>query len=235
MPKCPGQDKRFWKPKDIFEVNCTKCGASVEFWKDDPKLKCPRCGSLIVNPKLDLSCAEWCKYAKQCLGTSSADNILCNALIGQMKKVFADDLRRMDHALEVLKYAEKIQIVEGGDPLVVKAAAILHDIGIPKARSKHNSAAAEFHQIEGPVIAREILTKHGVETELIEHICKIIASYHSAEDIDTTEFRIVRDADWLVNFPEEFGDINADQVKEEIDRIFKTQQGRLLAIELFAE
>lgn len=235
MPKCPGQDKRFWKPDDIFEVNCPECGTPIEFWKDDPKLKCPGCKKLIANPKLDLSCAEWCKYAEECLGISLVHNNsnLCNILIEEMTKIFADDQKRINHAFEVLKYAEQIQLVEGGDPLIVKAAAILHDIGIHKAQSKHGSTAGKFQEIEGAIIAREILTKHGIKTELIEHICQIIANHHSAKNIDTKEFKIVWDADWLVNFPEQYSDANKEKAQERIDGIFKTQEGHRLATELF--
>ena len=60
MVRCPGQDQRFWKPDDIFEVQCSGCGRAVEFFKDEPKLKCPGCGQIVVNPKIDLGCARWC-------------------------------------------------------------------------------------------------------------------------------------------------------------------------------
>ncbi|GAF92556.1 unnamed protein product [marine sediment metagenome] len=75
MFRCPGQDQRFWKPEDIFEVQCTGCGGAVEFFKDEPKLKCHKCGQMVVNPKIDLGCAEWCQYAEQCLGiTKKSDD-----------------------------------------------------------------------------------------------------------------------------------------------------------------
>jgi hypothetical protein len=65
--RCPGQDLRYWKPKDIFETMCVHCGKLVEFFKDDPKRSCPFCGKDTLNPRNDLSCAEWCKSAKECL------------------------------------------------------------------------------------------------------------------------------------------------------------------------
>jgi hypothetical protein len=67
MLRCPGQDQRFWKPGDIFEVNCPGCGQTTEFFKDEPKLKCRKCGQMVLNPKINLGCAEWCKYAEQCI------------------------------------------------------------------------------------------------------------------------------------------------------------------------
>ena len=75
MLKCPGQDQRFWKPEDIFEVKCPGCGRSVEFFKDEPKMKCRNCGQMVANPKIDLGCAEWCQYAQQCLGGSAVKDI----------------------------------------------------------------------------------------------------------------------------------------------------------------
>ena len=68
MVTCPGQDKRFWKPEDIFEIACPGCGEPVEFFKDDPKRECGSCGRVVTNPKMNLGCAEWCRYAKECLG-----------------------------------------------------------------------------------------------------------------------------------------------------------------------
>jgi len=72
MVRCPGQDQRFWQPGDVFEVQCAQCGTSVEFFKDEPKLKCRNCGSIVVNPKINLGCAQWCLYADQCLGVLPA-------------------------------------------------------------------------------------------------------------------------------------------------------------------
>ena len=66
-PKCPGQDSRFWKTADIYAIACPKCGAAVEFFKDDRSRKCDHCGTRFKNPRLDLGCAQWCKYAKECI------------------------------------------------------------------------------------------------------------------------------------------------------------------------
>ena len=41
----------FLKPQDIFEVDCPGCGSSVEFFRDDDKQKCSKCGQVIANPK----------------------------------------------------------------------------------------------------------------------------------------------------------------------------------------
>jgi len=235
MVRCPGQDQRFWKPEDIFDVNCPGCGGSIEFFKDEPKLKCRNCGQVVANPKIDLGCAEWCQYAEQCLAVSvnNEAKIMRERLIREMMNVFGADQRRINHALAVLNYAEQILSAEGGDPLVVKAAAILHDIGIHEAERKYSSSAGKYQEIEGPPIAREILGKYDLDEAVIEHICRIIANHHSAKDIDTLEFKILRDADWLVNIPADFADVKSGELKNLIDKVFKTNRGKQIAIESF--
>jgi putative nucleotidyltransferase with HDIG domain len=237
MVRCPGQDQRLWKPEDIFEVNCSQCGTAVEFFKDEPKLNCHECGHVVVNPKIDLGCAEWCQYAKQCIGVSGTKNTnaLRNDLIAEMRGVFASDQKRITHALTVLGYAERIQAAEGGDPLVIKAAAILHDIGVHQAERKHGSSAGKYQELEGPPIAAEILNRRDVPAEAVEHICRIIANHHSARDIDTIEFRCVWDADWLVNIPENFRDGDQQRIRGTIDRVFKTATGHKIAVEELVE
>ncbi len=73
MAKCPGQDSRYWTPKDIYEVQCGNCAQPVEFFKDDLRRQCPHCGKLILNPSNDLSCAAWCKSAPECLKESGRE------------------------------------------------------------------------------------------------------------------------------------------------------------------
>jgi HD superfamily phosphodiesterase len=154
-------------------------------------------------------------------------------LIQKMKDVFGQDTKRIDHALAVLKYAEQIHVVEGGDPAVIIAAAILHDIGIHQAERIYGSAAGKYQELEGPPVAKPILEDSGFPTEKIDHICKIIANHHSAKNIDTIEFRVIWDADWLVNFPEEFANTSEEKRRQMVNRIFKTLRGRQIAEKLF--
>lgn len=41
MFRCPGQDRRNWRPDDVFEHTCPHCGGQVEFMKTDAKRACP--------------------------------------------------------------------------------------------------------------------------------------------------------------------------------------------------
>jgi putative nucleotidyltransferase with HDIG domain len=207
----------------------------VEFFKDEPKLKCRNCGNIVVNPKIDLGCAQWCQYADKCLGVSSAidASFMRDALINEMRNIFAGDQKRIDHALAVLGYAEQIQRAEGANPLIVKAAAILHDIGIAEAERTYGSAAARYQEMLGPPIAEAILKKYAVPAESIEHICRIVGSHHSGNDIDSAEFNCVWDADWLVNISEDFRNAGRAKLQKIIDKTFRTRQGREIAKALY--
>lgn len=65
--RCPGQDTRFWTPKDVYEIPCPACGNMVEFFKDDPSRKCEKCDTRFRNPRIDMGCAKWCAYAAECI------------------------------------------------------------------------------------------------------------------------------------------------------------------------
>ncbi len=154
-------------------------------------------------------------------------------LILDMQEIFGADQKRIDHALAVLGYADHIRSVEGGDPLAIQAAALLHDIGIQEAERKYASSAGRYQEIEGPPLAGRILRRRGVDEERVTHVSRIIANHHSARDIDTLEFRVLWDADWLVNWPEMFPEASDVEKQARIHRIFKTNTGRETALRLF--
>jgi len=107
-------------------------------------------------------------------------------LIAAMRQEFGTDQRRVEHALSVLGYAERILDRESGNPDVVQAGAVLHDIGIQEAERKHGSSGPTYQELEGPPIARRILEDCGVlSAQDTDHVCRIVGSHHSARDIDT--------------------------------------------------
>ncbi len=152
-----------------------------------------------------------------------------------MRDYFGTDLRRIDHALRVTGFAEELLRHEQGDRLVVIAAALLHDIGIREAERKYGSSAGDLQEREGPPVAREILTELAFDESVIAEVCEIIASHHSPGEVDTDNFRIIWDADWLVNLGDEF-DLKDDvKTLKMIGKIFQTATGKSIAEQIYLQ
>ncbi|MFA4905983.1 MAG: HD domain-containing protein [Candidatus Margulisiibacteriota bacterium] len=149
-------------------------------------------------------------------------------LLQEMENYFGWDEKRKDHARRVLGYAEQMLKKEGGDREVVVAAAILHDIGIHVAEKKHGSPAGKYQEIEGPPIAKGILSKLRFPVDKIDEVLKIIAHHHSG-GIETINFKIIWDADWLVNIPDEVGLADKEKLKNILEKVFSTKTGKELA------
>lgn len=64
-PQCPGS--LAWGAPSIKVKKCPRCGSDVELFSVDMKIDCSSCGQTIFN-NIN-SCAEYCQYAEQCLGT----------------------------------------------------------------------------------------------------------------------------------------------------------------------
>jgi NADH pyrophosphatase NudC (nudix superfamily) len=62
--KCPGQDMKNLR---AAMYQCPKCGAEVEMFSDELKIKCRKCGEYVYKEQTP-SCIEWCPSARQCLG-----------------------------------------------------------------------------------------------------------------------------------------------------------------------
>ncbi|MBW1712289.1 MAG: phosphohydrolase [Deltaproteobacteria bacterium] len=225
---CPGQDTRYWQPGDVFEVECAECGYGLEFFKDDAQRRCPKCGARVRNPKLNLGCAQWCQHAKECLGfdpkeavaaAQGSQETLIDRLVAAVKKELGQDQARIKRSLSVLKWAQELLRQEKAEAKVVLAAALLHDFALQEA--------------EGLSVAQRVMKEAGLDPETIEHVSKIAASRRPAQNTDTPELRVVRDASWLVRIPEKYQDFDRDQLKGLIDKVFKTEAGKELAYRLY--
>jgi hypothetical protein len=136
--KCPGQDTRHWKPGDIFTAECPKCGAEIEFFKDDTRRRCAWCGHLFYNPKIELGCAEWCQYADKCVPElvkeKQAMQTFKELLLERVKALLQGDAAGQERLEEAVKYGAELLKAEGGDPKVVFAAVLLQPVSLSQAR-----------------------------------------------------------------------------------------------------
>ena len=70
MDGCQSQSKNI----TIEERKCPHCGHEIEIFSVDTEVQCENCGYTVYNDKL--SCAQWCKYARQCFGDKMYEQML---------------------------------------------------------------------------------------------------------------------------------------------------------------
>ena len=58
----------------IHEKVCPHCGSIIELFSIDTEVACDNCGFVAYNDTL--SCVQWCKYAKQCVGEEMYNHMM---------------------------------------------------------------------------------------------------------------------------------------------------------------
>ncbi len=234
---CPGA-KIIRQPKpEMFD--CPSCGEEVEIWTDEVKATCRKCKTVVMRYQ-DQSCLEWCKLAKDCVGDEAYKNFMQNRaqtikakLIEDIEVFFGNDRERVDHAKKVMGYVEELLKKEDGDWHILMPASILHDVGIKVAEEKYGSIAGHLQEKEGPGVARKFLLRLGIKMEYIDEICEIIAHHHSPGIINTNNFKILYDADCLVNLKDEIKNMDKAKLQKRIDSLFLTPTGKKMAKKLY--
>jgi HD superfamily phosphohydrolase YqeK len=209
-------------------------------WSDEVRVTCGKCSKPVTRQGM-MSCLEWCKMGRECVGEEAYNRFMTNhtatvreQLDDELHAWFGPDSKRIDHAHAVLCFAEELLQKESGDWHIVVPASILHDVGIKVAEEKYHSSAGNYQEVEGPPVARKILLKIGMKKEDIEEICAIIAHHHSPSDSESQNFRILYDADSLVNLSEVMPSFSVEKRKAVIAKTFLTAGGRERAAQLFA-
>lgn len=157
--------------------------------------------------------------------------------IKEMENYFGTDTRRINHATKVTNFALDILNSEKIDnpffSKTVTLTGVFHDIGIHEAEKKYNSNSGKYQEIEGPAIARTILEKMNIEKDVIDRVCYIIGGHHTESKIDNIDFKIIWDADLIVNLEEDNIYIDKEKVSKIIAKSFKTESGKRLAEKLY--
>lgn len=107
------------------------------------------------------------------------------------EKMGSDPVSGFDHVQRVLRWCELIGKTEDVDLEVLRAAAILHDVGVPQGRNVHHEIGAE--------LAEQFLTSINFPPEKIPAVTAAIRGHsrYGGPDPTTLEGYILRDADML--------------------------------------
>ena len=111
-----------------------------------------------------------------------------------------------EHSITVLEQAIELEDRLGGPNLVIRIAALLHDIGKPKTRALLEGGGVSFHhhEVVGARLAKNRLKALRFSNEIIEEVETLIAlhlrfhGYGDGEWTDSAVRRYVRDAGELL-------------------------------------
>jgi hypothetical protein len=151
---------------------------------------------------------------------------LTGSVIRAMIAYYASDPRRIDHFLKVHGLAQAIGRGEGLDVRtqhVLEVAALTHDIGIKVSESKYGDCAGHHQELEGPPVAREMLSELGCVPPVIDRVCWLIAHHHTYDGIVDLDHQVLVEADFLVNMVEDGMSISS--IARIREKVFRTPTG----------
>ena len=153
----------------------------------------------------------------------------------KMMEYYTGDAKRIQHFIKVHSLARLIGVKENlpeHELYILEAAALTHDIGIKKAEEIYGRCDGPLQEQLGPDIAREMLVSLDFDEDDISRICYLIANHHTYTNIDGKDYRILVEADFLVNLYED--NVREDAIKSAYDSIFRTDTGKNLCRLMFA-
>jgi poly(A) polymerase len=111
-----------------------------------------------------------------------------------------------EHTLTVVEQSMALEERLGGANLVIRLAALMHDVGKPKTRALIDGGGVSFHhhEVVGARMTKERLRKLRFEHEVVEEVAKLVFlhlrfhGYGGGEWTDSAVRRYVRDAGELL-------------------------------------
>ncbi|KZX14539.1 HD domain-containing protein [Methanobrevibacter curvatus] len=155
-------------------------------------------------------------------------------IIEEMIIFFKNDIKRISHSLKVFSLTKTIAELENipkKDAEIAILSSILHDTGIKIAEDKYGKSTMKHQEKFGPIVAENILNKFNYDKETIERVKFIIANHHHPKISDSIDFKVLIEADYIVNFQEE--DIPLSALDNILDNFFTTNSGKKIANLMF--
>lgn len=157
-------------------------------------------------------------------------------LIMKMTGYFDGDPKRIQHFIKVSYFANIISDSEGLDERTkycLKVAAIVHDIGIKVAEEKHGkgNCGGKLQEKYGPEIADKMLSELNFDSKVIERVCFLISHHHTYNNVDSLDWQILLEADFLVNAYED--SLSEESIVNFKEKVFKTKTGTILLNNMF--
>lgn len=147
----------------------------------------------------------------------------------KMVDFYEGNVSDIEHFLKVHAYAALIGRLEHLDEKTqntLEIAAIVHDISCPLCREKYGSAGGDKQEKESEGLLRPFLAEFSLPEDILERVIYLVAHHHTVTGVDGDDYRILLEADFLVNARE--GNLSKEQIRAFYDNVAKTSAGRAL-------
>ena len=154
---------------------------------------------------------------------------MISTAIRKMVDFYNGNRHDTEHFLKVWAYAKTIGEQENLDEKtqrILELAAVSHDIACPLCREKYGNANGKKQELESPPLVKNFLEELGVEGDEAERITWLVAHHHTYTGVDGLDYRILLEADFIVNAGESEFPLSA--IKNAYSQIFETATGKSL-------
>ncbi|MGE4588750.1 MAG: HD domain-containing protein [Acidaminococcaceae bacterium] len=141
---------------------------------------------------------------------------------------------RVNHFLKVHSFARiigEVETLNSAEQYILEVAAAMHDCGIRASLSKYGYYNGKMQEEEGPAVADKMMRELGIDEATRERVRFLIAHHHTYTNIVGIDYRILVEADFLVNIYED--ELSADAISSIKEKYFITKKGREILTDLY--
>lgn len=147
---------------------------------------------------------------------------------------YKGDAARIQHFIKVHSFAKLIGELENlssDEQYILEIAAYVHDIGIKKSEELYGDCSGKHQEELGPELAKNLLIDLGCEGIVIKRVCYLVGHHHTYANVDSRDYQILIEADFLVNLFDD--EMSMDAVEHAYKNIFRTESGKRICREMF--
>lgn len=157
-----------------------------------------------------------------------------NEVASAMIQYYEGDPKRIQHFIKVHSFAKLIGELENlseEEQYTLEIAAYVHDIGIKKSEELYGDCSGKHQEELGPELAKNLLIDLGCEGIVIKRVCYLVGHHHTYTNVDSKDYQILLEADFLVNLYED--QVPQSGVEAAYKNVFRTETGKRMCREMF--
>ena len=157
-----------------------------------------------------------------------------NNVIAKMIAYSDGNKHDIAHFLKVYTYARMIGEMENlteRKQEILEIAAVIHDIACPVCRVKYGNTNGSNQEKESPELVENFLKDVEIDDEMKERTNYLVSHHHTYTNVDGLDYRILLEADFLVNADE--SEMSENAVETARERVFETNTGKKLLTSIY--